>query len=49
MALTILDTSGKTYLIVDSQDGVITATTLDEMIEVVRAIGCKSGVSPAGG
>lgn len=40
--LTILDTTCKSYLIVDEQEQVITASTVDEMLKTVRAIGLRS-------
>ena len=39
--MTILDISGKTYLMVDSQDRVITTSTVDEMLNLVRSIGLR--------
>lgn len=40
--LTILDTTCKSYLIVDDQEQVITVSTVDEMLMIVRAIGLRS-------
>jgi hypothetical protein len=40
--LTILDTTCKSYLIVDDQAQVITVSTVDEMLMIVRAVGLRS-------
>lgn len=40
--LTILDTTCKSYLIVDDQEQVVTVATVDEMLMIVRAVGLRS-------
>lgn len=40
--LTILDHTCKSFLLVDEQDQVITMPTVDDMVQLVRAIGLRT-------